>query len=255
MERQYKSLPQHIKKVNGRTITGIFSVFGNLDSYNDRIWPGSFAKTLLERGSKIVHLWQHDWWSPPIAVIKSIREVTREELPAEVLAAAPEALGGAEVEREYLDNEMANWVLDAIIKGAPLEMSFGFDAVKYDFEELPGAKYDWEKLRNLREIRLWETSDVLWGANDATTANKMPLELLLKHLERLTKAGARHSAKDVEILNAIHLGVVDLGATNCKGIADDTDADDEDDDKSRAEDASLTLAHDRLRLLELSLSL
>ena len=47
MQRQLKAGPFHIKAITGREVTGIFSVLGNLDDYDDRIWPGSFAKTFL----------------------------------------------------------------------------------------------------------------------------------------------------------------------------------------------------------------
>src|SRR5690242_20738236 len=103
MGRELKTGTFHVKKVSDREVTGLFSILGNLDDYADVIWPGAFAKTFQERAGKILHLWQHDFSSPPIAVVKSLREVGRDELPPEVLSAAPEALGGAEVVREYLD--------------------------------------------------------------------------------------------------------------------------------------------------------
>ncbi len=219
MERKHS--PQYVKQVQGRTVTGIFSVFGNLDSYNDVVWPGAFTKTMQERAGRIVHLWQHDMVSPPIAKITGLRELSRAELPTELLRDYPEASGGAEVTREYLDTPRADEVLKNIAAGVPLQMSFAFDAVKYDFQELDGAKYDWEQQRNVREIRLWETSDVLWGANEATVAAKADSPLLLRQLHGLVqqltqahKAGSRHSAQDIELINQIVASGIALGATN-----------------------------------------
>lgn len=218
MERKHS--PQHIKRIDGRTVTGIFSVFGNLDSYNDVVWPGAFSKTMQERGSKIVHLWQHDMAAPPIAKITNLRELTRAELPSELLRDFPEASGGAEVTREYLDTPRGNEILATIKAGVPLQMSFAFDALKYDFAELPGAKHDWEQQRNVREVRLWETSDVLWGANEATVAAKADPHVLLRQLHGLLiqlnqiKAGSRHSASDVALINQIAETAHKLGATN-----------------------------------------
>src|SRR3954470_19411392 len=212
MPRELKAAPFHVKKVTGSEVVGVFSVLGNLDDYNDKGWPGMFTKTFQERGTKIIHLWQHDFTSPPIALIKGLRELTREELPPDVLAQAPEALGGAEVVREYLNTPRALEVLENIKAGVPLQMSFAYDAVRYDYEELPGAKYEWEKQRNLREVRLWETSDVLWGANSATVASKasMPLDFLLKQLsihllewQADMKSGKRNAANDQERINTI----------------------------------------------------
>ena len=84
--RELKATPLYIKSIKGREVTGIFAVMGNLDDYTDRGWPGMFTKTFQERMGKIFHLWQHDFSCPPIAIIKSLREVGRDELPEAVLA-------------------------------------------------------------------------------------------------------------------------------------------------------------------------
>lgn len=275
---EYKALPTFTKAVSGRVVSGLFAVHGNVDSTNDRLQPGSFQKTIVERvaAQKVKFLWSHavgDYWmgvvpEPPIAVVKEVRELTRDELQTEypkVLMQAPEATGGVEVVREYLDTTRGNEVLKGLQAGAITEMSWGFDAVKYDFEEVNDTR-----IRNLREVRLWEVSDVLWGANEATVAAKwLPsTDTFLKALQRFTeqlKSGARHSASDTELLNQIHAACVDLGATTCKGIvsADDADAEEEEDaGKSRAAAeveeksalAALTSLKSELEILELSLS-
>ena len=74
--------------INGRTVTGIFSVFGNMDSYADVIHSGAFSKTLSERAGRVLHLWQHDMDAPPIALIDSLREVPRQALPGDADARA-----------------------------------------------------------------------------------------------------------------------------------------------------------------------
>jgi HK97 family phage prohead protease len=252
--REFKCVPQHIKAVKDRTVTGIFSVYGVADSYDDVVHAGAFTKTLLERGSKIVHLWQHDFSSPPTAIIVELRELRRDELPAEILSAYPEAQGGMEVTREYLDTPRGNEVLTAIKAGSPLEMSFAYDAVKYDFTEKPGAQYEWERIRNLREVRLYETSDVLWGANSATVAEAkvmLPFDLLLKQLQAYAaelREGRRNSAGDQERINTIARLAVELGADNIKVLEA------EDPDKSRAARQALTLAR-RARAAALALQL
>lgn len=248
---EHKSIPIVTKAVDGRSVTGIFAVHGNIDSYADVSHPGSFAKTLAERTGRIKFLWNHDFYGgPPVALIKSIREVTRDELPEKVLALAPNVSGGVEVTREYLKNDRAEAVFEAVVSGAADEMSYGYDPVKMDFGEVDSVK-----VRNLREIRLWEVSDVIFGANPATAGSKlhMPLDLLLKQLEATIeeyKAGARHSANDTNQLNMIHAAILTLGATNCKGVVDDTEDTTE---KSRADLASLTLAGARLRLIQLGM--
>lgn len=262
--------PLYVKAVDpaARTAVGIYSVFGNRDMVGDVVQPGAFTKTLQERGPTILHLWMHDDASPPIAKITGLREVGGADLPDAVKAAAPDALGGLEVTRRYLTNPRAQEVWENLQEEIPLQGSFAFDPIKAEIrrtatgEVVPigqtmGGLSEWDiwdgladgsLTRHLQEVRLWETSDVNWGANDATVASKSRRDLaalytdLLTHLAAL-KSGARHSAADVTALNQIHHAVVDLGATLCKGKRDDDaagdDADEatEDADKSRAAQA------------------
>lgn len=281
MARELKVGPLFVKAVQAETrqAVGIYSVFGNRDSVGDVVWPGAFSKTIQERGPQILHLWQHDDGAPPIAKITAIREVGTGELPDAVTATAPAATGGLEVTRQYLPTPRGDEVLAALSAGIALQGSFAFDPIKADFVRtadgspvalgrMMGGLSEWEIYdgladgsitRNLREVRLWETSDVNWGANDATVAAKSRRDFaalcadLLGHLADL-KSGARHSAADIKALNAIHKAVVDLGATNCKGNADDESADDEESaDKSRAAARALTQIKADLTGLELYL--
>lgn len=235
---ELKSLPFAVKAIEGRTVTGICAVMGNVDEGNDRIWPGAFKMTLATRLPKVRHLWNHDTNSPPIAAIKEAREVGRDELPEQVLAMAPETSGGLLVTRTYLDTPRGNEVLAGLEAGAINEMSFGFDSIKVAF-----TKEDQRDIRELYELRLWDTSDVNWGMNEATAGIKglvlgMSLEYLLHQLQ--LKAGARHSSADVKLLNMIHKAAVSLGATGCKGIVEEDEAETED-EKSRAAEYALTL--------------
>lgn len=171
---EYKYLPQFTKSIDERTVTGIFAVHGNIDDGNDRSHPGSFANTAVNGRNRARFLWQHRTDEPPIAVIKSIREVGRSELPASVLSYAPEASGGVEVVREYLDTPRGNEVLTGIKAGAIEEMSYAYDVVRYDIQEDDQRGY----IRNIFEVKLYDVSDVLWGMNPATSASKgMPLEI------------------------------------------------------------------------------
>lgn len=232
---EFKAGPFVVKSIEGRTVTGIFSVFGVLDTQWDIIHPGAFLKTIRERGDRAFHMWQHDFWNPPTAVIRELREIGVEELPDSIRAEWPEATGGVLVKREYLDTLRGNEILTALKAGAPLQMSFGYDPVRYDFEEVE----DLGRIRHLREVRLWETSDVLWGANSATVANtaalSVPFETLLLQLEQHVNAmagagagkeGRRSAAADQERINTIARLVVELGADNVKLAGDgDTDPD------------------------------
>lgn len=239
--------PHFIKAIDDRTVTTLFSVAGNVDSYQDRMWPGAFAKTFTERGSKVLHLWQHDFMQPPIAVIKTLREVGRDDLPAEVLARYPEAMGGAEAVSEFVDTPRGNEVLALLKAGSPLEASFGYDALDYSFTE-----QDNMMIRELRGVRLWEVSTVLWGANDATTASKMPLEVIVRHLDALTKAGRRHSDKDQELIRQIAKAAIDLGADNVKEVEEAIEEAASKTQQPKAVPVDLVLAGAALKLREWS---
>jgi HK97 family phage prohead protease len=228
---QFKTTNHHLKQINGREVTGIFAVHGNVDDGNDRSWPGAFIKTISERGGKTRHLWQHDMSAPPIAKITGLRELSRDDLPLTVLEKAPDAMGGVEVTREYLDTPRGSEVLSGIKAGAIDEMSYAYDAVKFDFSEVDG-----KRVRELREIRLYETSDVHWGMNPATVGSKTALS---SHLQWVCdflvalKAGARHSGNDTELINQIASNALMLGATNIKLLDDSND----DNGKSRVTQA------------------
>lgn len=177
---EYKSIVSTTKSIEDRTVTGITAVMGNVDDGSDRLFPGAFAKTLKERIGRVQHLWQHDASQPPTAVIKSAEEVGVADLPMELLGQFPEATGGLQVVREYLPTPRGEEILRGIVAGAIKEMSFGYDPIKFDFEEVAtsGGR---KMVRNLREVRLWDTSDVNWGMNAATVASKMLEEQDFQH--------------------------------------------------------------------------
>ena len=102
----YKTLPYFVKELDKktRTVTGIFAVHGNVDSGLDMSVNGSFDKWLNNGRNRVRFLWNHNSMNPPIASIKDVREVGRDELPAKVLEWAPEATGGVMVKREYYED-------------------------------------------------------------------------------------------------------------------------------------------------------
>lgn len=170
---EYKSTITDFEETDDRAIAGFASVAGNIDGGNDRIWSGAFRKTLKENSERVQHLWQHDMMQPPTAVIVDLKEVKRIDLPPKMQDKYPQATGALLVVRRYLDTPRGDEVLTGIKSGAIKEMSIGYDPIKFDFEELtPGSETN-ERMsivRNLRELRLWDTSDVNWGMNALTQA-------------------------------------------------------------------------------------
>lgn len=166
-DAEYKVGPTFTQQVNDRTVTGIAAVFGNVDDGGDMLHPGAFTKTIKEGRSRVRHLWNHDASQPPTAVIRDLREIGRGDLPPDMVQQFPDAKGGLQVSREYLDTPRASEILASIRAGAINEMSFGFIPVRKDLSHADG-----KSVRNLREVALLDTSDVPWGMNPATRAVK-----------------------------------------------------------------------------------
>lgn len=236
----------------GRVRKGICAVFGNVDAWGDRIINGAFAKTISEGRDRVKHLWNHSFSEVPIAKITELKEVGREDLPAEILEFAPDATGGLLVAREYLNSEKANSVLEALDAGVITEMSFAYDVIQ------AGEIIENEvRIRELKELKLMDTSDVIWGMNPATLAAGaksalLPLGLLVQNLQFYTteyKAGRRNAGTDEQLINAIHQASVDLGSTNCLGVKEDEEA--KSDQAAAVIDTALISQRLRLQKLEL----
>lgn len=193
-----KSFEAFTKSIEGRAVTGIASVFGNVDSYGDIVHKGAFKRQINAGLKRVRHLWMHDPSQPPTAVIKELREVPKGELPDEVKEKFPEATGGLEVTREYLDTPRGNEILAGIQAGAIREMSFGYDAKKWDIEVVEDGELKGKTIRNLREVQLWDISDVNWGANDATVAAKADEDIR----RMLAMAKQRIEDREMSVLSA-----------------------------------------------------
>lgn len=158
----------HKEFVDERTVASLFAVLGNVDDGADVIVPGAFRKTLKERPDRIKVLWQHDYATPPVGVPLELREVSKDELPPALLKAYPDALGALWGKVRYLDTPRGNEILAGIRADAITENSIGYDALKFDFENRQGPDGLAVRVRNLREVRLWDVSPVNWGMNSAT---------------------------------------------------------------------------------------
>jgi phage head maturation protease len=171
MER--KTFPAFVIKVDEEQgiIEAVFAVFGNVDEGDDVVHPGAFAKTFTERGTKVKVLDNHltDSIMRVIGKPLMLAEIGKDQLPPQVLAKSPDAMGGAFAKIQMLMNTPeGKGAFERLKSGAVDEWSFGYDAVDYDHGK---AERDGEErtVRNLRQIKLYEVSPVLWGMNPATT--------------------------------------------------------------------------------------
>jgi len=151
-------------------VKAFFAVFGNVDLCGDRIWPGSFTKTFSERGLSVKVLDAHRTDSGLAAIGRplELREVGRDELPPELLARFPDATGAAEATVQFLMETPEGKGIFTRLKEAVLDQwSFAYDTIQSDFsDEIVDGKQ--VNVRNLREVRLFEISPVLFGMNPAT---------------------------------------------------------------------------------------
>ncbi|HML23508.1 MAG TPA: HK97 family phage prohead protease, partial [Aggregatilinea sp.] len=172
-ERLYKALPGAMIAVDEAqgTVDAIVSVFGIVDDGDDIIHAGSFTKTLTERAGRIRVLDSHNNWSTISVVGKPLemREVGRDELPDEIRTKYPDATGGLWTRTQYLiDTPEGMGVFKRIAAGAVSEYSIGFDIVgKADYSKIERDGKS-RTVRNIREVRFWEYSPVVWGMNPAT---------------------------------------------------------------------------------------
>lgn len=174
MPIEYKASPAFTMGIDGRTVTGIFCVHGNVDdgdgwSSRDRSHPGLFGDFSADGRKRAVFLWQHNSYDPPIATIDTLFEVARADLPPAVLKYAPDATGGTGITRTYLTTPRADEVLAGLTAGALTEMSYAYEARERTFEKPSDDRA--LPIRNLIKADLYDVSDVNWGMNPATSAD------------------------------------------------------------------------------------
>lgn len=139
--------------IKGRTVTGYFSTWGYgpagepvPDSDGEIIELGAFSKTLSQNGptgaNRIWHLFNHNA-SMPIGKPSVLIEDNK----------------GLYFETTFPDTALANDTLKLYEAGAITEHSIGFNVIQSRNEN---------DYKLLQEVRLWEGSSVLWGANADT---------------------------------------------------------------------------------------
>ena len=160
-------------------VTGYCSIFGNIDSDDDMIMPGAFAKTIQERGPgsakpRIKHLWQHDSWQP-IGIPLVLKEDSK----------------GLYFETQFGKDQFSQDKLQQHIDKIITELSIGYNTIKQ--ENVTDSNDNFQH-RKLTELKLWEYSSVTWGANSLTEITSAKgektevLTSLVKRIDALNKA-------------------------------------------------------------------
>jgi len=147
---EYKNFTAEIKDIDAKsmTVTGYWSKFGNVDYDEDIIASGAANKTIAERGpmgsNEIFFLNQHNWSQP--------------HGKPTVLEAQEKGI--------YFESKIAptSYGKDALVlyaEGIVVQHSIGFSTVKADYDQNTG-------IRTIKEIKLYEGSNVTLGANPET---------------------------------------------------------------------------------------
>ena len=173
MKKERKSFPVKVLSASDEGIVeAIVAVMGNIDGGDDIIHPGAFRKTLAERGGEVLVLDAHrtDTVLAAVGVPLEIRELGQDELPADLRQKYPEATGGLYTKTRYLmDTPEGAGVFQRIRSGAVRQYSIGYDPIKggTDYSKVSVGGRE-KTVRNLRELRLYEYSPVLFAMNEAT---------------------------------------------------------------------------------------
>ena len=143
-----------------RIVTGYFSTFtADPDSDGDIMDKAAFNSTVAMNGpdaaNRIWHLFNHSSSSP-------INKPHVLKVDA----------NGLYFETRFPDTKLSNDTLILYQEGAITEHSIGFNIVQSRQEQDPMGK----QYQLIQEVRLWEGSSVLWGANQFTPTTGMKAE-------------------------------------------------------------------------------
>jgi hypothetical protein len=191
---EYKSVLTEFKAAGDKgEYEGHFSVFGNLDDGRDVAHPGMFAKTIQERAKRVKVFYAHDW-------MKLIGP-SPEQL-------AEDSIGLFAKGRLTLDSFWGREAWALMKDNALNEGSFGYEAVKFDYEKLPEELI----VRHLREVKLYEISPVPLGMNPLTAVNAVKsglmgldgsLELLAMATREIKEGRVLSTASKEKVQNAV----------------------------------------------------
>jgi len=213
---EHKEFPAVVTDIDADQgiVKAIFAVMGNVDSGGDMIHPGAFTKTFSERGGQIMVLDNHRVDSVMSILGKplGLRELGRNSLPVPLIDAYPDANGAAEAEIQFLlDTPEGKGAFARIKDGALSRWSFGYDPLDHDYSKVKGDDGVEQTVRNLRTIKLYELSPVLFAMNEATMTTDVKAQQ--KAAVMKTETDGKHPAshylvvEDAEAVTTWHLRV------------------------------------------------
>lgn len=169
--------------VKSRTVTGYFSIFGNIDSDGDMIMPGAYTKTLQESGARARHLWQHDVRYP----------LARPETKQDNIGLWFKSV----ISNTSIGRDAIQLYQDGVID----EHSVGI---------IPVKKKKQPNYNEITEVHFIEGSSVTWGANQFAIGGmqkSMTPDDMVKRMDVVYKAlrnGKYESDEIFELLDVYH---------------------------------------------------
>jgi HK97 family phage prohead protease len=150
---------------DSKTVTVYYSAFGNVDSDGDIIVPGAFTKSIKENGpngkNRIWHLFNHSTDKP----VSKPKELVEDAFGLKAVVKMPNTTLGRDTYELYKDGHIT-------------EHSIGFQTVK----SLTKSDYN-----EITEIKLFEGSSVLWGANSNTPTVMVKSEIKSIVIDEISK--------------------------------------------------------------------
>jgi hypothetical protein len=135
---EYKNIKLKPEEVEGRTLVGYASAFGNKDRVGDTIIQGAFKKTLKERGDKVKVFYNH--YQPLGIPIKILEDNT-----------------GLYTESKISKTTRGDEVLELIKDGVIDTMSIAYEVINATADKTG---------RILKELKLYEYGPVDMAANE-----------------------------------------------------------------------------------------
>jgi len=149
-------------------VKGYGSVFNNVDSDGDIITPGAYTKTIMENGSRVKYLYQHNM-DQPLGKMVNLYEDDK----------------GLMFEAKIPKTQLGTDVLELMKAGVITENSVGI--LPLQKEAGMGDEYN----RKLTEVKLYEISAVTLAANDEAmildVKGNVDKEKVLKRFDKLVK--------------------------------------------------------------------
>lgn len=148
------NVPIEWKAADDGTLEGWASTFGNVDLGADVVVKGAFKATIPDVKANGIPLLA-DHVASTASVLGTIYD-------------AEETDKGLRIKARFSSAPSAQDVRTKLVEGHLKSLSIGYEATKYSFAEVDG-----KTVRNLEEVKLWETSVVVFPMNPQATISRV----------------------------------------------------------------------------------